>query len=238
MITIAVLNQKGGVGKSTVATNLAAAAHLDGKRTLIVDLDEDGSAFEWYAARSDDSALAGLTVVKADRPLAPARFREISSSYDVVILDGPPSKGALPRSAAIAADLVLVPVQPGAFDMWKTSGLLEFIADANEARAERGRDAVRVVFVVNRADAKTVVGRRAQSVLREVAVTDVVLHQRIAYVEAAAGGESVLTTEPKGAAAHEIRRLYREVMGNEDEAGDRVQPPKRHEASGEARNGV
>ena len=77
MLTIAVLNQKGGVGKSTLSTNLAAAAHLKGKRSLVVDLDAQGSAFDWYAARAEGSELAGLAVVKADRALSLSRFREI-----------------------------------------------------------------------------------------------------------------------------------------------------------------
>ncbi len=57
MQTIAVLNQKGGVGKSTLSTNLAAAAHLAGRRTLVLDLDRQGSAFDWYSARAEGSPL-------------------------------------------------------------------------------------------------------------------------------------------------------------------------------------
>ncbi len=92
-ITVAVLQQKGGSGKTTLAINLAAAAHLDGCRALVVDMDRQGSAFDWSAARRDGSPLEGLTVVRADRPLPLPRLAEITRGYDAVFLDGPPRLG-------------------------------------------------------------------------------------------------------------------------------------------------
>jgi cellulose biosynthesis protein BcsQ len=65
-LTVAVLQQKGGSGKTTLAVNLAAAAHLEGRPTLVVDMDRQASAFDWSAARKDGSTLDGLAVVKAD----------------------------------------------------------------------------------------------------------------------------------------------------------------------------
>ena len=70
MLTVAVLQQKGGSGKTTLAINLAAAAHLDGDRALVVDMDRQARAFDWSAARQDGSPLDGLAVVKADRAIA------------------------------------------------------------------------------------------------------------------------------------------------------------------------
>src|SRR6266545_854620 len=105
LTTIAVLNQKGGVGKTTLATNLAAASHLKGRRTLLIDMDRQGSALDWSAARLEGSKLAGLAVVKLDKALALPRFREITEGYEVVFLDGPPRLGDITRSAAVAADV-------------------------------------------------------------------------------------------------------------------------------------
>lgn len=74
MLTISVLNQKGGAGKTTLATNLAAAAHLAGRRTTLLDLDRQGSAFDWYSARKDGSKLDGLSVARADKALTCPSF--------------------------------------------------------------------------------------------------------------------------------------------------------------------
>lgn len=212
MLTIAVLNQKGGAGKTTLATNLAAAAHLGGRRTLIIDMDHQGSALDWSVARAEGSQLVGLSVVKVDKPIAFPRFREISRGYDVIILDGPPRLGDVTRSAACAADVVVIPVQPGPFDLWAASETLSLLDAADGIRAELKRRRVRRLFVVNRAAAGTVLARQTPGALEESGgeVAGVV-HQRIAFPEAAATGESVLTTDPNGPAAVEIRRLFRAV---------------------------
>lgn len=113
VLTVAVLQQKGGSGKTTLAVNLAAA-HLEGRRTLVVDMDRQASAFDWSAARQEGSSLEGLSVVKADRAIARPRFREISRGYEIVFLDGPPRLGDVTQSAAVAADVAVLPLQPHA----------------------------------------------------------------------------------------------------------------------------
>jgi chromosome partitioning protein len=210
-LTIAVLNQKGGVGKTSLAVNLGAAAHLAGRRTLIIDMDRQGSAFDWSSARREGSKLDGLAVVRADRALPVARLREMSAGYDVVILDGPPRLGDVTRAAACAADVVLVPVQPGPFDYWAASETLELLNAADEMRAELGRRPVVRRFVVNRASRGTVLAREASGALEGSAPIAGVVHQRIAFAESSAVGESVVTTDPHGAAALEIGRLWRAV---------------------------
>ena len=88
MRTVVVLQQKGGSGKTTLAINLAAAAHLDGDRALVIDMDRQASAFDWSAAREDGSPLDGLSVVKADKAMALPRFKEIARGYDYGNLEG------------------------------------------------------------------------------------------------------------------------------------------------------
>jgi chromosome partitioning protein len=210
-LAVAVLNQKGGVGKTSLAVNLAAAAHLGGKKTLLVDMDRQGSAFDWSAARKDGSRLEGLAVVRADRALPIARLREMAAGYEVVLLDGPPRLGEVTRSAACFADVVLVPVQPGPFDLWASVETLSELDQADALRAELGRAPMRRLFVLNRAAARTLLAREAPKLLSEAGRLVGVIHQRIAFPEASALGESVLTMAPSSPAASEVRRLWRAV---------------------------
>jgi cellulose biosynthesis protein BcsQ len=124
MLTVAVIQQKGGSGKTTLAINLAAAAHLEGHRTLVVDMDRQASAFDWSAARKDGSELEGLAVVKADRALPLPRFKEMAHGNEYVFLDGPPRLGDVTQSAAVAADVAVLPIQPGPFDFWAVAETL------------------------------------------------------------------------------------------------------------------
>ncbi|MCG8419259.1 MAG: AAA family ATPase, partial [Proteobacteria bacterium] len=127
MRTIAVVNQKGGAGKTTLATNLAAAAHLSGHRTLLLDLDPQATAVDWYHARSDESKLAGLNVMSFDARLKPNQYKHLSAGYDVVVIDTPPKLDVSvhdPKArcellaAACLADAVVVPVEPAYFNLW------------------------------------------------------------------------------------------------------------------------
>jgi len=212
MLALAVLNQKGGAGKSVLATNLAAAAHLSRKRSIILDLDKQGSALDWFAARSEDSQLTGLITVKVDKALSPSQFRQITDGYEVAVLDAPSKLSVLTRAAAVSADLLLIPVQPGPFDMWSAEDTLELLDEADEIRSELGKPAARRIFVINRAT-RTVMSRKAPKALAEKGeVSSVVIHQRIAFSEAAAVGESVLTHAPNSPAAQEIRDLYKFII--------------------------
>ncbi|HXN34510.1 MAG TPA: AAA family ATPase, partial [Polyangiaceae bacterium] len=143
MLTVAVLQQKGGSGKTMLAINLAAAAHLDGDRALVVDMDRQASAFDWSAARQDGSPLEGLAVVKADRAIALPRFKEIARGYDYVFLDGPPRLGDVTQSAAVAADVAVMPIQPGPFDFWAVAETLESLDQADQVREQLGRPPIR-----------------------------------------------------------------------------------------------
>ena len=213
MYKIAVINQKGGTGKTTIACNLTSAAHLAGKRTLILDLDTQGSALDWFAAREETSALMGLAVAKVDRVLTRPALAQLTRGYDVVVLDAPPHLGDMTRSAAVAADTVVIPVQPSPHDLWASQRTLATLDSADAIRAQLEIAPVRRIFVVNRAVAGTVIAREAQAALAGVGVVaDVSICQRIAFAESASCGESVLTSDPRGKAANEIRALFAAIQ--------------------------
>jgi chromosome partitioning protein len=241
LLTVAVIQQKGGSGKTTLAINLAAAAHLEGRRTLVVDMDRQASAFDWSAARRDGSELEGLAVVKADRAIPLPRFKEISRGYDYVFLDGPPRLGDVTQSAAVAADVAVLPIQPGPFDFWAVAETLESLDTADGIREQLGRKPIRRVFVINRAAKNTKLAREAEDELRrsggELAG---IVHQRIAFPDASSQGESVLTTRGGNLAADDIKRLWRELKGGKngsqsEKTEQGTQRAKREEGSGKTR---
>jgi chromosome partitioning protein len=213
-LTIAVLNQKGGVGKTTLSVNIAAVAHLEGRRVLILDLDAQGSAIDWSAAREPGSKLDGLAVSRADRALTLPRFRELTSAYDVAVLDGPPRVGSVSQAAAVAADVVVVPLRPGAYDWWACSETLTLLNDADEARAVLGRDPVRRVFVLNAVNRRTRTAQAAIEAVEGIAgAPPIVVGLRDAFAATAATGESVFAADPNGPAAEEMRVLWRALNG-------------------------
>jgi chromosome partitioning protein len=211
MLTVAVVNQKGGCGKTTLATSLASAAHLRGSRTLLIDMDRQGSALDWSAARAEGSKLAGLVVVKADKALPLPRLREMAKGYDTVVLDGPPRLGDVTRAACVASDVCVIPVRPGPFDLWAASDTLALLDEADAIRAELRRAPVRRLFVVNLAASGTVLARMTPSALETHGEVGGVIHARIAFPEASAVGETVLTTDPDGPAADEVVKVYKAV---------------------------
>lgn len=212
-ISIAVLNQKGGVGKSTIAQNLAAAAHVAGRRTLLLDLDRQGTSFDWYAARSGESRLRGLDVRKADKVWSLPQFADLAAGQDVVVCDGPARLSDVSTAAAVASDIVLVPMRASMAEWWAASETIAMLEAADNLRRVLGREPVRRLFVLNGAVKQLNDTTRAIEALREhVELAPIVLHQRVVYARALGLGEAVVTTEPDGPAATEVRDLLDYLM--------------------------
>ena len=142
MAIVAVLNQKGGSGKTTLAINLAHALQEDGETVLLVDADPQGSARDWHEASGGEV----LDVVGLDRETL-ARDLKVVGTYDWVLIDGAPQIAKLSAVAVKVADLVLIPVQPSPFDVWACADLVEMV----DARREVTGGKPLAYFVVSRA---------------------------------------------------------------------------------------
>lgn len=204
MYVIAVLNQKGGSGKTTIATHLARALQLDGADVLLVDSDPQGSARDWAAVREDQP----VTVVGIDRPTIERDIKNVARK-DFVVIDGAPQAADLAVSAIKAASFVLIPVQPSPYDIWATADLVELV----KQRIEVTDGKLKAAFVVSRAIKGTRIGSEVAEALAGYGLPILVsrITQRVSYPGTAAAGTTVMDAEPTGDAAAEVRALAAEL---------------------------
>lgn len=203
---VGVLNQKGGVGKTTLSVNLAAALARGGSRVLLIDADPQGSALDWAAAREGEPLFA---VVGLPRATVHREIGTVGKGYDHIIIDGPPRVTDLARSAIMASDVVVIPVQPSPYDVWAADEVVKLI---DEARVYK--ENLKSCFVVNRKIANTAIGRDVRDALSvyPLRVLASSLAQRIVFAEAAAQGRAVDELDPGGAAAVEVRAVLAELV--------------------------
>ncbi|WP_280564148.1 ParA family partition ATPase [Chromohalobacter sp. 48-RD10] len=203
---IGVLNQKGGVGKTTLAVNIAAALARTGKRVLLIDADPQGSALDWAAAREGDPLFA---VVGLPKPSIHKELALVGEGYDVVVIDGPPRVTDLARSAIMASDIVLIPVQPSPYDIWAADEVVKLIQEASVFKEN-----LKSVFVINRKIANTAIGRDVREALEayDLPTLEASIVQRVAFAEAAAVGKAIYEQDRDGVASQEIKAVVSELQ--------------------------
>jgi chromosome partitioning protein len=203
---ISLLNQKGGVGKTTLAVHLATALAKKGARVLMVDADPQGSALDWSASRAGDPLFP---VIGLPKPTIHRELPTIAPDYAHVVIDGPPRVYDVARSAIMASDLVLIPVQPSPYDVWAAKEIVDLLSEAASFK-----DNLKSVFVINRKIVNTAIGRDVTEALAEydLPVLKAEICQRVSFAESAAQGRTVLETDPESLASKEITALVKEVL--------------------------
>lgn len=205
MPVIALLNQKGGVGKTTLSIHIATALAAEA-RVLLVDADPQGSALDWSAQRT---APPLFPVIGLPKPTLHREMPTISVGYDWTIIDGPPRVNELARSAIAASDIVLIPVQPSPFDVWAAQDIIDIVTECSVLKPD-----LKTRFVINRLFPNTMLGAEVKDALSgfEIPTLTTAIRNRTEYAKAAKNGLTALETDPSGMAAQEIRALMEEVF--------------------------
>lgn len=205
----AIVNQKGGAGKSTVAVHLARWLHKRKQPVVVVDADAQQSSSKWFARL--EQGVPCQVVQNPDELLD--ELPKLSEVYRWVIVDGPAALSETTRATILAADLAIVPCQPTGVDLESASDTIRLIQQAQRIR----RGEPRAVIFVNRAVKGTKLKDEAIEVLRlfpGVTVLDKVIHQRQIIADCFGQNSTVfdLSGSPAGIARREMEELFKKAL--------------------------
>lgn len=198
MKTLAILSQKGGVGKTTLATCLAVAAEADGKKVAIFDLDPQATASFWLDVRkADNPAVISIQSIRLASMLKAAS----EAGTDLAIIDGAAVARDVAFEASQVADYVLIPTKTAVFDTMSMIHTIDIVQQQNKPFSivltfvsPTGQEIADAVAVVSELNAN---------------ICPVHIGNRKAYFRAQSEGKTVQEYEPSGKAADEIARLYK-----------------------------
>ena len=219
MQTIALVSQKGGAGKTTLALHLAVAWQQAGRNTAVIDLDPQASAANW-----GDRREANLPVVRSAHASRLAQeLEEVrGAGGEMVVLDTAPHSDAVILGAAKVADLVVIPCRPSILDLEALAGTLELVSITP----------VPVLAVLNAVLPHTSDNDRAEEAINKMGagVCPVRIGRRVVFARALLGGVTAQEYEPNGKAAGEIAGLFQRV--SELVGGAAAQQQDEHETAG------
>lgn len=201
MQIVALVTQKGGAGKSTLASNIAVAAHGAGERVFLCDLDPLQSLVKWSRARrSLDIPVEHLPADKLDQVLAKLEAEGVT----LVVIDSPASDTAQADAAIRAADFCVIPARPNTLDIWASEATIAKVKATGRAFA----------FLLNQcpsAQQGVRIERGAQALEEMGALLAPMVSTRVDYQEAVRLGLGVVELNPGGAAAREMRKLWSSI---------------------------
>lgn len=206
---IAVLNPKGGAGKSTIATNLARGLQLAGKRVIIADSDPQGTSRTWSSVPNEFEEM--VPVIGVGNSTMEREIREVAGSFDFIVIDGAAKLDSSQMVPAIkVADLIVIPIQPSAADIWGAADLVDIIKARKEAI---GKPEAR--FIISRQIIGSAIAGEIGEILDEqgIEVLSARTTQRVAYAEALALGGTVFEySDREGKAREEMQSIITEIM--------------------------
>lgn len=207
---ISILNQKGGVGKTTLSIHISSTLALAGKKVLLIDADVQRSALDWASSRNSDPIFS---VVGISTNTIHKEIQLLKQNYDFIIIDGPPRVYDVARSAIAASDVIIIPVQPSPYDVWSAKEVVDLIKEVREPLQVYKK--IKAAFVINRKISNSVIGRDVVEALEQysdISVLKSTITQRVSYAETASRGTSTIEEDPESNAGKEIRNLTEEII--------------------------
>ena len=208
---IAVVNQKGGSGKTTISMQLAGSLARRENKILVVDADPQGTATRWAASAEDETPFpASVVGLSAANAKVHREVKKFIDDYDCIIIDCPPAADSpVPQSALLIADLALVPLIPSPLDMWAAVGIRQVIVNVSIIN-----ESLQARLVMNQCQPNTTLAQESLEVLPEfgIELTKSYLGHRQVYRQSAVFGQTVHNFGSKASAAiEEIESVTDEV---------------------------
>ncbi|GAW87871.1 conserved hypothetical protein [Bathymodiolus platifrons methanotrophic gill symbiont] len=202
---ISFINQKGGVGKTTLSINTASLLSQSGHKVLLIDADKQGSATTWASLRDD----TGFQVVSMARENMAKDALFLASEYDYTIIDAPPHAEGVSRSCVIASDIVVIPIEPSGLSTWASDITIQQVQQAMEYK-----ETLKCGFVVSRKIGNTVIGREVRNMVEDtgIRIFNADIQNRVAYAESITMGQTIFEWEQDKNAIQEIENLTKEII--------------------------